>query len=257
VTASPAPDRLAAWQELADLDTAAATVAAAPSLDHAGPASTSAEPQADADDTNAEPVITPFTVLIDTREQAPWQFTGLATDPTKPPRSPAGTPKRSLPLLVRTRVATLRTGDYSVELDTATTDPAAIGKPHPVAVERKSLADLWGTLGAGRDRFVAELHRLAELDRAAVIVEAGWPEITTLYPGHPGERSRLSPRSVTRSIIAWQIEFPQIQWIFAGNRRLAEQIAFRWLARWREKRSGQGGADQPDQPDTASPPESS
>ena len=53
-------------------------------------------------------------IIIDTREQIPWEFRDLPTEP-----------------------GTLDTGDYSVS-----------GLEHLIAVERKSLDDLWPASGA-------------------------------------------------------------------------------------------------------------
>lgn len=227
-------------QHLADLADLDATEATATATETAGnrpakaTAKAAASPNATAT-TNAEPAISEFVVLIDSREQAPWQFHNINTDtPGKPPK----------PLVVRTRIATLRTGDYSIEKAHAAAQGRP-GTPHACAIERKSLADLWGTLGAGRDRFERELQRLSQLDRAAVIVESSWLEILGNAPGHPAELSRLTRKAVLHSIIAWQIEYPQIQWILAGNRVIAERIAWRWLLRFHEKRVRWGQECQP------------
>jgi ERCC4-type nuclease len=229
------PQHLADLADLADLD---ATEATATAGSRPTKATTKAAASANANataTTNAEPAISEFVVLVDSREQAPWQFHSIFTDtPGKPPK----------PLVVRTRVATLRTGDYSIEKAHAAAQGHP-GTPHACAIERKSLADLWGTLGAGRERFERELQRLSQLDRAAVIVESSWLEILGNAPGHPAELSRLTRKAVLHSIIAWQIEYPEIQWILAGNRVIAERIAWRWLFRFHEKRVGWGQEHQP------------
>ena len=155
------------------------------------------------------PLETPFVVVIDTREQRPFAFAGLRADAREGNR----------PLAVRTAVGTLGQGDYSV-----------LGLEAQVAVERKSLADLYGTLGGGRKRFERELERLAGLAWAAVVVEADWP---TVLGGH--DRSRLNPKTIHRSVIAWQQRYPTIHWWFCGDRRLAEITTFRILERWWKK----------------------
>ena len=65
-------------------------------------------------------------LLVDTRDQRPLQFSHLPAES-----------------------ATLYTGDYSVR-----------GLEEVFAVERKSLADLAGSLTRERDRFMREMHRL-------------------------------------------------------------------------------------------------
>ncbi len=71
-------------------------------------------------------------IAVDTREQDPLEF------PTFP-----------------TKVATLQSGDYSVQ-----------GGELHFAVERKSLPDLVTSLTRERDRFCRELHRLRGFDFA-------------------------------------------------------------------------------------------
>jgi DNA excision repair protein ERCC-4 len=153
------------------------------------------------------PLPTPFTVVIDSREQANYTFQGLRADAKQLCR----------PLVVQTVVRGLRSGDYSLA-----------GHENAIAIERKSLSDLYGTLGKGRDRFERELARLAEMRLAVVMVEASWHEILT----SPPDRSRLNPKTVHRSVIAWQQRFPNVHWWTAGDRRLAEITTFRILERW-------------------------
>lgn len=153
-----------------------------------------------------EPLTVPFTVVIDTREQRPFEFAGLTSDARHGRR----------PLVVPTTVGTLGQGDYSL-----------VGLSDTVAVERKSHADLVGTLSQGRERFERELERLAGLLWAAVVVEADWAQVLA---GH--DRSRLNPKTVHRSVIAWQQRYPSIHWWFCTDRRLAEVTTFRILERW-------------------------
>jgi DNA excision repair protein ERCC-4 len=159
---------------------------------------------------NPEPLPTPFTILIDTREQLPWAFDGLTADYRDNYR----------PLDVRTRSGTLLSGDYSVE-----------GLESHVAVERKSLADLFSTIGQGRDRFERELERLQRLEYAAVVVEADWATVLNSPPPH----TTLSPKIVFRSVVAWQQRHYRVHWWLMPGRRLAEVTTFRILERfWRE-----------------------
>lgn len=153
-------------------------------------------------------VESPFCLVVDSREQIPWRFGGLTT----------GAEQQYAPLAVRLLVGTLRSGDYSI-----------YGYEQRVAVERKSLADLFATLGTGRERFTAELDRLAELDWSAVIVEASWPML--VRPPFPTE---MRPRAVIGSILAFVQRYP-ITWIMAGDRHLAEVLCYHALERyWKE-----------------------
>jgi ERCC4-type nuclease len=157
-----------------------------------------------------EPLTCPFTVLVDTREQRPFTFLGLHADARQGRRS----------LIVHTEAASLHAGDYGA------VDEAS-GVAVPVAVERKSLGDLYGTLGQGRGRFVRELGRLAALAFAAVVVEADWATVLHAPPVH----SRLNPKTIFRSVVAWQQRWPTVHWWFCPCRQFAEVVTFRMLER--------------------------
>lgn len=205
-----------------------------------------------------KPLPAPFLILIDSREQHPYQFQGLISDARQGRR----------PITVRQEVRGLPTGDYSLE-----------GCEAQIAVERKSAADLFHTLGQGRDRFERELVRLADLPVAAVVVEAEWSEILGLrhdlsdlidyledqqeglssvrdeganlvdgipfsrwidalreLSAGPPEFSSLNPKTVYRSVLAWQQRYPAVHWWFCVNRRHAEVTTFRVLERfWRDR----------------------
>lgn len=161
-----------------------------------------------------DPLPTPFIVVVDTREQHPFDFEGLVADAKDHRR----------PLLVRTERRGLASGDYSLA-----------GFESHIAVERKSTADLFSTLGQGRERFERELFRLNQMEYAAVVIEAGWVEILSDPPAH----SQLLPKTIHRSVIAWQQRYPRIHWWPCGNRRLAEVTTFRILERfWKEQQHG-------------------
>jgi DNA excision repair protein ERCC-4 len=154
----------------------------------------------------------PVCVLVDTREQKFFTFRNISAD--------GGKSKPGTKLVVLTRTVSLTSGDYSLD-----------GHADKIAVERKSKADLFGTVGQGRERFERELARLNEMTYAAVIVEAEWSEILTNPPDH----SCLSPKSIYRSVIAWQQRFPRVHWWFCPGRDAAERTTFRVLERyWKE-----------------------
>lgn len=155
----------------------------------------------------------PFSVVIDSREQLPYRFSGLRADARH----------KNKPLLVQTVTKTLGSGDYSIE-----------GLEHEIAVERKSLADLFGTLGSGRERFSRELERLSKMNHAAVVIEASWHEI--LNPRSNGVQSELNPKTIFRSVVAWSQEFPTIHWWPMCDRLHAESATFRILERYWKQR---------------------
>lgn len=165
--------------------------------------------------TSEKPLLCPFTVAIDTREQAPYSFASIHADSNRSYR----------PLTIDTQRITLYQGDYSI-----------IGQTHAIAIERKSKQDLFGTLSAGRERFEQELHRLSEcVIWSCVIVEAEWSEILS----NPPEFSGLHPKTVFRSVLAWEQRFPSVHWKLVPNRRIAEQTTFRMLERWWRDRQKQ------------------
>jgi hypothetical protein len=115
----------------------------------------------------------------------------------------------------------LPTGDYSLE-----------GYESQIAVERKSLADLYGTISQGRDRFQRELERLDAMECAAVVIEAGWQHILS----NPPDYSKLPPKIVFRSLIAWQQKFRRVHWWPVEGRRLAEVTTLRVMEYfWRSR----------------------
>lgn len=149
----------------------------------------------------------PASILIDTREQRPFAFDTIPAD------AEAGGGLWQVP----TERHTLASGDYSLA-----------GHELKVAVERKSLADLYSTISQGRARFVRELERLAAFDFAAVVIEADWTAIID----KPPRRSKLPPRIVYRSILAWQQRYPRVHWWDCPSREFAEVTTFRILERF-------------------------
>ncbi len=159
-------------------------------------------------------VISPFVVIVDSREQSPYTFESIYADARQ----------RRRPVQVQKWVGGLATGDYSIS-----------GMESVVAIERKSLKDLFSTIGQSRARFVRELERLAKIPHAFVIVEAEWSEIFA----NPPEYSLLKPKTVFRSVLAWQARYPNIHWCFYPGREFAEKATYRILERtWKEKNGG-------------------
>jgi hypothetical protein len=181
----------------------------------------------------AEPIRNPFTVLIDTAEGQPWTFHGLTCDADK----------ENLPLYVPTRFQSLgrhpcSLGDYSIA-----------GLTDEVAIERKSMEDIWGTvLGwqsdyqAGRNisgrraRFECELANLAKINAACVVVEASWEDCIGLMPEWGVKPAATNRKIFLRSIISFQQRF-KLAWNFMPGRRAAEIFAFRFLERYWKKLS--------------------
>ena len=155
-----------------------------------------------------DPISAPFTILIDGREKAPYRFTGLNGNASQNHR----------PIIVATEWAHLKTGDYTIR-----------GFESFVAVERKSLEDLFSTLGQHRDRFEEEHKRLAEFQVKAVVIEADRDDVVLFPP----ERSKLNPKSVKGTEESWFVKYG-VPWFYVGSRRSAEEWTFGVLEKaWR------------------------
>lgn len=119
------------------------------------------------------PSMTPPTIIVDTREQTPLQFTRLASE-----------------------VGTLTTGDYSIK-----------GMESAFAVERKSVADLIGSLSTERDRFMREIDRLRGFDFARLLIVGSRREVE-----QGTYRSRMSPKAAVASLLAIEARGVPIAW---------------------------------------------
>lgn len=149
-----------------------------------------------------------LTIRVDTREQDPFTFASV-----------------NMPVLPFTVVrGTLRTGDYA--------DDARVDLPpaEQAVVERKSLADLYGTMSRGRERFERECERLAEFGHAALVIEATWAEILNPNAFLP-HATQMNPKSVAAGLIAYSQRYGVHIWDCPG-RRFAEQVTHRILERW-------------------------
>jgi len=152
-------------------------------------------------------IIAPFTVAVDTREQLPFSFQDIRIDRKK--------------AFVLTQKHLLKTGDYSI-----------VGYTDRICVERKSLEDLYQTLGNGRERFIRELERMQEMEYSAVVVEASLGQVKDPTKDNPLWFSQMNPDSVLGSIIKFAGQFYKTQWKFAGNRANAEKVTFKLLLQY-------------------------
>jgi hypothetical protein len=153
-------------------------------------------------------VVAPYTVIVDSREQHPYSFTGYKADARQGRK----------PLIVPVEIAGLPTGDYSIK-----------GLEHAVACERKSLQDAYQTFCHGHDRFERELARLNALPGwAGIVVESSWGSAIRNPPPH----TKYSPKSFYRQVRAWQIRFRGVHWEFCETRSWAERTTLRWLERY-------------------------
>ena len=140
-----------------------------------------------------------LTIITDTREQAALTFTNLPTE-----------------------TSTLYSGDYSVK-----------GMEEVFAIERKTIADIVGSLTSGRDRFMNELHRLRGYRFRRLLIVGTRHEIET------GQyRSKTKPRSILASLAAVEARY-DIPVIFSPTPRTAAAMVEQWAFwSWREHSKG-------------------
>lgn len=153
--------------------------------------------------------VCPFTVAVDTREQAGWTFRGIRGDARD----------KNAPVIVRTERKTLQTGDYSI-----------VGHEQQIAIERKEKGDCFHCMGADRERFEQQVQRLSLLPHGYVIVEADW---LSVWAGHPN--SQLKPKVIHRTIISWQLRYRSVHWFLCPSRAFAEATAYRILESYHRK----------------------
>lgn len=150
----------------------------------------------------------PFTVQVDTREQAPYLFSDLRTNAKE------GNKLIEVPLEFKS----LATGDYSI-----------VGM-NQVVIERKSKEDLYGSV-ARRENFKGRLERMTAIAEsggyAAVVIECDIHDMLHCPPAH----SKLDPKSLNRTIIAWRQRY-RADWWFLSGRQDAEKFTFRILERF-------------------------
>lgn len=142
------------------------------------------------------------TLIIDTREQAPFAFTGLPS-----------------------RRGTIPAGDYSLD-----------GYEALVAVERKSHGDCWGSMSTGRGRFQRCVQRLAELDRAAIVIECSLTHLCN----RPHYIQRTTVASVVGGLVSYSAQYA-IPVFWCDNRAMAERVTLRFLASWYKHRAQKVG----------------
>lgn len=127
-------------------------------------------------------------VIIDTREQLPYSFDKFNCNTIK---------------------KKLKTGDYSLD-----------GYENEVVIERKSKADLYGSIGKGRDRFEKEFERLSWFKYPALIIEC---DLNNLLK--PIAFSKLSGKTVINTLLSWSIKYGVFIY-FACTRELAENLTY-------------------------------
>lgn len=139
--------------------------------------------------------VTRHTIIRDTREKdgCGWKF-------------------RASPNCAGMEIEKLDTGDYSVK-----------GFEHLIMVERKSIGDLWGTLTAGKERFINEMERARIIPARYLIIEGNVGDIDKGY-----KYSKVSPEFIHGYLISLQVKYG-IHVVFAGRQDQAQTYARRLL----------------------------
>lgn len=151
-------------------------------------------------------------ILIDTREKNPVLFDRVG-DPDYPN--------------LQFEFAALKTGDYSIK------DMSTPGCQHSVCIERKSLEDLFQTLGRGRERFERELMRMSEYDYSEIVIEG---DLRAIFQNPP--LTQMRPKSVYRSLIALSQRYNVKVWP-CPNRSFAGKHIYLTLMRfWQDRQPG-------------------
>lgn len=144
-----------------------------------------------------------FVIVVDTREQRPYEF------PTPYERD------------------TLPSGDYSIR-----------GYETVIAVERKRPCELFANFTTHRDRFRHEFERLSTYRAAHLVIEGDIHSCATRYSSH----SRVSPHYVISSLIDWRHRYG-VTFHFASDRLMAQTLTYRLLENfYRYHRQRQDGA---------------
>jgi ERCC4-type nuclease len=135
-------------------------------------------------------------IIVDTREKAPFAFDHEHVDVVS---------------------GTLSTGDCSL-----------FGHEDEVAIERKSLDDLVGTLTHGRERFERELERMRSYVLRAVIIEGSWQDLADHH-----YVSLAHPSSIFGSVCCSHVDY-LVPFLFCETRAIAGRVTERLIRRYAE-----------------------
>lgn len=139
------------------------------------------------------------TVVVDTREQRPFDL------------------GRFNNWIGGIEVDTVTHGDYTVR-----------GMEHLMALERKSLDDLVGTLTARRAPFLRLCESLATYRHKAIIIEASLEDVKSPYPNG---FTAAHPNGIFGSLDAIEARFGIPIIYTSRNKALAEEKAASWISK--------------------------
>lgn len=108
-------------------------------------------------------------------------------------------------------VKKLDVGDYSL-----------LNFEDKIAIERKSLIDLYGTLGRGHKRFKKELERSEALDYFAIVIEGTYTQcVTKSFPG--SFHSKIRGYVITSILFTLHVKYG-VNVFFAKDRKESREI---------------------------------
>jgi ERCC4-type nuclease len=149
-----------------------------------------------------------FTIIRDTREQTPWDFTFEHT--------------------VAEEIGTIKTGDYAVK-----------GIEDKLCIERKGcIEEFANNLGKEYSRFKKELIRMDEFPHAFIICEFPLRDLIE-YPFHNHniklqETSKISGKFLLKTILEIQLDH-NVKIMFCGNKFYAIRTALSLMKRIHER----------------------
>ena len=155
-------------------------------------------------------------VLVDTREQIPLPLWEQHSN-----------------WIGAEKVATLKTGDYSIE-----------GMEKLLALERKSMADIISSTMVSRERFITNCGRLAKFKYKALLIEATYEDMKTPYYRFDDLWTEAHPNAVIGTLDAIEVKFGIPILYTSRNRDLATEKAASWLSKqftyWWLEQNGKG-----------------
>jgi len=140
-----------------------------------------------------------YIIIVDSREQKPY-FTK------------------------NVEVAGLKTGDYSIK-----------GYEDRIAIERKSIADLFGTLGKGNKRFKKELERSRSLEYFAIIIDGTFRQVRDKdFPD--SYRTKMKGFVILKILFTLIVKY-KVHVFFGGDRKQSKSIVKQLFdAYWRQQK---------------------
>lgn len=162
----------------------------------------------------------PYIVTIDKQEKDAHDFSNIR-DPITGQR-----------MIVPTETIHIPAGDYSIRLRS---DPLVVDWYDRVAVERKSMADLFASfMGDGREREERKLAKLNELEFAAYVVEGSIEDLLAYRCDFlpPATDQALRAQKMRNAIFKFQVsQFPRVHWIFDRQAEMATWRVLDWFYR--------------------------